>query len=179
MLIPQIMYLALEKRSITEVLTPITPISEIVEDPINFIPPAAATRVPVLSSRLPPPEHNPACSYNSTCIVPLHNDTYTPVDFPVTTIKSVTLQAIPPYQPQTEPIHVEQTTWEQPLYQDTLNYPYSINNYIPVQTPFQYPWFSSNTTLLQNQTAPTNIYVREHYPSNSNKVYCMPCNQTY
>ena len=184
MLIQQIIYLALERRSITEVQTPT---SEVVEDPINFIPPVAPIHVPVISAR-PLREHNPACSYNSTCMVPLHNDIqYTPVDFPVTTIKSVTIQALPPYlhQPQAEPIHVEQTQWQQPLYSnlDTLNYPYSISNYLPVQTPFQgqgYPWFSSNTAFLQNQTAPASIYVREQYPpSNCNKVYCTPCKETY
>lgn len=178
----QIIYLALERRSRTEVPSPTTPISEVAEDPINFIPLTAPTHVPILS------EHNPACSYNSTCMVPLHNDIqYTPVDFPVTTIKSVTLQAIPPYhsQTQTEPVQGEHTHWEQPLYHnlDTLNYPYSISNYLPVQTPFQgqaYPWFSSNTALLQNHTTPANIYLREQYPPpNCNKVYYMPCKQTY
>ncbi|KAI6655868.1 Homeodomain (HD) containing transcription factor [Oopsacas minuta] len=176
-----------ERRARTEVTTPTTPISEVAEDPINFMPHSIQPRVPVLSAH-PFTESNPACSYhNSTYMLPITNEMqYTPREFPVTTIKSITLtQTLQPYATnQSEPIQIESAQWDQPIYPNTINYPCSIGNYLPIQTQFQgqsYPWFSSNPTLVPNQITPANVTIEDQYvPSNCNNIaHLKPCKQNY
>ena len=132
-------------------LPPPTPISEVVEDAVNFVPHNVQARVSLLAAR-PIPERNSSCSYqNSTRAVPLQNGIqYTAGDrasvFPMATL---TFQPYVP-QPQTESLRVEVPRWDERICpnQSTVSYPYTINSYLPAEAQFHgqsYPWFGSNT----------------------------------